>query len=596
MAVVNIRAIPHEIELGGSVLLEITDSAYLTAGHTYKWTVDGGRLSNSNAPSPRWSVKGVAPGTYVASVTVTGPRSASDKGSTTLVVHPATALAVDDRGTLQVGLRRPESADTADEILWDAIRDRTEAISFDSYQTFIDELMLNQDPNGPNRDLKGEWSQLRYRGLDAYELLKRSTEAFLMQETGESIVGANGSSSGFHTSLDENARERLRDEYLIKLGQDLQFRSFPYYEVVLNGLGQLPLKPDRLIPPSNYGILRSAVAEPLLLELIWSYWMEEGMLVQTMNAITMRFQNRTTGPGDPLANFELDPLRPVSNIIWGWIQDEPNRLSVLRRAYEYVHHYGFSLFGQAVPHLRAADNRSKFVEAFHHLLRVCSDFYVDEDNTTIIADGFPVLNALKETHLILSYGAHNQYADLPWTARMEMLITQWILARPEVREFLGGRVMVPYPEPWMGRVDAMKSSQRWTDVSITHFRDLAVFGEQLLLSIRFGNWSTVVAADDAKNWARAWRSQIQAYTHAYRAATGVDLRGDAADVELSAEQHAQPSVHLLRRLQEQRGEIAAARSGRPVSATARRRGVQARQGQPQQVAQPTRVAQTELEP
>src|SRR6266540_2312091 len=103
MAVVNIRAIPHEIELGGSVLLEITDSAYLTAGHTYKWTVDGGRLSNSNAPSPRWSVKGVAPGTYVASVTVTGPRSASDKGSTTLVVHPATALAVDDRGVPDAG-------------------------------------------------------------------------------------------------------------------------------------------------------------------------------------------------------------------------------------------------------------------------------------------------------------------------------------------------------------------------------------------------------------------------------------------------------------------------------------------------------------
>ena len=31
---------------------------------------------------------------------------------------------------------------------------------------------------------------------------------------------------------------------------------------------------------------------PCLLELIWSYWHEEGMLVQTMNAIALRFQNK----------------------------------------------------------------------------------------------------------------------------------------------------------------------------------------------------------------------------------------------------------------------------------------------------------------
>ena len=50
------------------------------------------------------------------------------------------------------------------------------------------------------------------------------------------------------------------------------------------------------------------------------------------------------------------------------------------------------------------------------------------DDTTIVADGFPVLNALKEVHLLLSEGAHNQFGDLPSTARQEMLVQQWILA------------------------------------------------------------------------------------------------------------------------------------------------------------------------
>ena len=50
-----------------------------------------------------------------------------------------------------------------------------------------------------------------------------------------------------------------------------------------------------------------------------------------------------------------------------------------------------------------------------------------------------MLNALKEVHLILSQGAHNQFGDLPSTARIEMLMQQWLLARPEFREFLPTR-------------------------------------------------------------------------------------------------------------------------------------------------------------
>ena len=66
---------------------------------------------------------------------------------------------------------------------------------------------------------------------------------------------------------------------------------------------------------------------------------------------------------------------------------------------------------------------------------------------------------------------------MPWTARAEMLVQQWILSRPEFREFLGGHPMAPYREPWMGRVDTMKQLQGWGDASVTRFRDLGVFGE-----------------------------------------------------------------------------------------------------------------------
>jgi hypothetical protein len=158
------------------------------------------------------------------------------------------------------------------------------------------------------------------------------------------------------------------------------------------------------------------------------------------------------------------------------------------------------------------------------------------------------LNALKEVHLILAAGAHNQYGDMPSTARQEMLMQQWLLARSEMREFLGGRIMVPYPENWMDRVDSMKQLQAWTDVTVIYFRDLGVYGEQILLSIRFGAWTLTNDPSRAANWARYWRAEIQAYIHRYRAVTGVDLSTEVTDVQQAAARYTRPSVHLFNRL------------------------------------------------
>jgi hypothetical protein len=92
----------------------------------------------------------------------------------------------------------------------------------------------------------------------------------------------------------------------------------------------------------------------------------------------------------------------------------------------------------------------------------------------------------------------------------------------------------------MDRADAVKSMMGWTDVSVTHFHDLAVFGEQLLLSIRYGSWTEIDSGAAAGNWARYWRPEIQGYVHAYRAATGMDL-AEIVDDTLPA--------HLLMRRQ-----------------------------------------------
>jgi len=95
--------------------------------------------------------------------------------------------------------------------------------------------------------------------------------------------------------------------------------------------------------------------------------------------------------------------------------------------------------------------------------------------------------------------------------------------------FLRGRIMVPYPAEFMGRIDVMRRLQSWGDTSFRYFYELAAFGERLLLSIRYGDWSNVTSEDSAKNWANYWRQEVQGYVHSYRVVTGVDLADTNAE-------------------------------------------------------------------
>lgn len=486
---------------------------------------------------------------------------------------PPTNIQVTADSRAQVTLQRTANVPTPDQPLWAAIRNRTGAIGFNAYNDFINRVMCaGSTANVP--ETKEEITQrnkLRDRrdllfeplsGVDSYNLLKAATEAFLLIECGvtvelpkDAVTGspAFNNITGLPMAMTDpvpGEESRFGSPVTFAdldtgLKQYLSPGGLPYLDRII---GQLKL--DRTeVDPFCGGILKNRFSCPLLLELIWSYWHEQGMLVQTLNAISWRYQNRRNPSGrDPLAHLELDPLRPLNSLIWGYMQDEYRRLTVPRRAYEYDHHYGLTLEGKAAPKLQSADSRSKFLEAFHNLLALCSAFFKEDDDTTMIADAFPLLNGLREVHLILAEGAHNQYGDLPWTARVEMLIQKWLLSRPEMREFLRGRYMVPYEESWMGAVDTMKTLQGWGDTSVTHFVRLATFGEQLLLSMRFADWIAVIDPQQARNWARSWRPELQGYIHAYRAVTGVDLTVNAVSVQDQALRYTQPSTLLRQRL------------------------------------------------
>lgn len=452
--------------------------------------------------------------------------------------------------------------------LWVQILTHSELIGFDSYRNFIDGVFGQLTPGSPRGDQVAQLTQRR-PGLDPYQLLRVATEVFLLTKVGawnsspqsnrtaleEMLHFAQDSTSNRGGPLDSDTIDGSHGRGVLSpdetfgdvradLSRFLGDQSRSYVDAVLPSL----LGGATTFSPSPFSVAGADPSLPCLLELIWSYWHEEGMLAQTTNAIARRFQNvRRPGHGpDPLGEFELAPLRPLSTLLWGYVNDEPNRLSVVRRAYEYQHHYGLPLYGKATQGLSPADCRTQFVEAFHELLRRCALFYLQDDDATVTADAFPVLQALKEVHLELAEGAHNQFRDLPWTSRAEMLVEQWLMAQPQMRDFLRGRWMIPYPELWMGGVDAMKRLQGWTDTSAIHFRDLGVFGERLLLSIRYYAWMNENDQEVARTWARFWRPEVQSYLHAYRVVTGVDLSSiEYADAT-------PPSEHLRRRLAEQR--------------------------------------------
>jgi hypothetical protein len=589
-AAIDVTVRPDRITVGGLVL--VTASAdRLTGDFTPEWSVQGpvplgrddlgtvllgaghvdgepvhlGDGPGGNVVLATLSTGSLAPGPWrvgVRLLRVGGTDDASDgqegeppedvTWSDWIEVAPRPFAAGDD---VAVTMRRASVVRTTDMALWAKIRAGAVASSYERYRDFVDAVMCGDmpessrgsRPRGVGHDLRkvARRTALPLTNVEQYRLLKVATEVFLMTH-----AGVDDDFSG--VDLDDEGRRQNRT--LLPGDLDAQWRAYlkrvtasdgttlhvlPYLELIRRNLGDVPVVrgSDESVLVCE-GIIAERLTNPTFLELIWSYWHEEGYLERTIEVIARRFKNRGGARG-PLAHLALDPLRGVSNLLWGREADRHHRLTVERRDDEYRAEYGLGLSGLTGRSHHAGSAQGGFVPAFHNLLRLTLEFYRDDDVTTVFADAFKVHTALKETHMLLAQGAHNQYGDMPWTARHEMLMDQWILDRPEIRAFLPAMPMVPVPEGWISSVQAMNRMCGWTDTPVVHFRDLAFFGEQLLLSIRFGDWSTAVDPDQAANWARSWRAELQQYVHAYRAVTGVDLarRTDGAA----------PAFHLRQR-------------------------------------------------
>jgi hypothetical protein len=297
---------------------------------------------------------------------------------------PAAPVPVD----ANVTMRRTDAALPADHALWAAIRNRTDAIGFDKYDRFISRVLcdakdegapVSGDPTIEAADICSPTIRDRRRDLLKVPSIY-GVDAFLLFEAGVAVQPPRNPQTGKITKGDFNdevpgEEGRIGERVTFKeLSQDLGSylvggTTLPYLQRIVDALVGIGSERQKEDLPFCDNLLKRRLTSPSMIELIWSYWNEEGMLVQTMNAVSLRFQNkRGTADHDPLANLEIDALRPLSNILWGFIQDEGSRLSIVRRVYEYAHLYGLVMQGKAAPNLRPADTRLKFIEAFHNLL------------------------------------------------------------------------------------------------------------------------------------------------------------------------------------------------------------------------------------
>ncbi len=304
--------------------------------------------------------------------------------------QPQTTSVTQGTSPWQVDLLRTNIPDTDDLLLWTIIKNSTDAIGYDKYAEFMNWAFCGDasDPApgdltgfaGANQtDARNEIATLSARralpfpDIEPYRVLKAATELFLMAQCGVALNATETAKLAAEAGTDLDIKQRanfdsstniktLYDSYLVKINGTSNSMTLPYLELIREKLGDVRVRStkasgvlaeERLLAEQCYGIIKDKLTKPCFLELIWSYWHEEGMLVQTMNALAMRFQNRRV-PASPTRSptSRSTPCAPLNNLLWGWVQDEQHRLTVHRRAYEYDHEYGMTLFGKAVPRIR----------------------------------------------------------------------------------------------------------------------------------------------------------------------------------------------------------------------------------------------------
>ena len=359
----HLTAMPSRISEGESfrLLVTLSDDTGATVDYRkYEYNYSATDEENSNASALAEALNGnkdtttfnevvieffprIRHGNYVITVAVTGPSELQLPPATTQI-HVNIPMT---QAQANVTLHRTFAARTNDIALGPAIRNRTSAVGYARYAAFIDCIFDCKNPADQSGSQigrilqsaeaqrlpcvdKGIDLQINIHGPYAYNVLKLATQAFLTLESGV-VIRDFGKPKIFDI---DRERARFSDpslslgELKARLEQYLvapsgRSNTLPYLDRIVDTLISLDAKETRETLPYCHGILQHRMTSPTLIELIWSYWHEEGMLVQTMNAIARRFQNqRSSSDRDPLGELEIDPLRPLNNMIWGFIQDE----------------------------------------------------------------------------------------------------------------------------------------------------------------------------------------------------------------------------------------------------------------------------------
>lgn len=184
----------------------------------------------------------------------------------------------------EVRLSRAGIVSTNDEVFWTAIKSKR--LDFNIYKNFINDILCNKNSNflgdTTNIERTGFKNRSPFIGVSDYSILKFATEAYMLKMFGIDNTHLNN--------------------YLT------QNSILPYYEDILAKLDDV-LVINKVSPNYCDEDVNKKLKNPFLIELIWSYWMEQGMLVQTMNLISMRFQNMRVGrDADLMTRFDADPL------------------------------------------------------------------------------------------------------------------------------------------------------------------------------------------------------------------------------------------------------------------------------------------------
>lgn len=247
-----------------------------------------------------------------------GIKFATSGGKSGMDCPPPRCQLGDD--TIDVRLSAQSTAGATDVELNTVIRYQLESTCFPIYQEFMNALMTNLDraPGG----MSGVAKQLRealdhdddiddransqrvhanappltkIQGTLAYEVLRLATEAFMLTRCGLACIDFR-KAAVFKDFIDKDGNridtsgygtENYAQEVLAYVQQFLNSESAaatPYLQLIVKQLSLLPNKGDPLTR-----LYASRYECPMLIELIWSYWHEEAMLSQTMNAIAIRF-------------------------------------------------------------------------------------------------------------------------------------------------------------------------------------------------------------------------------------------------------------------------------------------------------------------